>query len=67
MFRTASIATLMGPFAGADSFFNYSTAELMEIFAYGGAAGTPSCDHGHGTTTRHRLQLVSVSTRVRPD
>jgi hypothetical protein len=67
MFRTASIATLMGPFAGADSFFNDSTAELMEIFAYGGAARTPSRDDGHETTTRHRFQLVSVSTRVRPD
>ena len=67
MFRTVSIATLMAPSAGADSFFSYSTAELMEIFAYGGSAGAPSCDDGHETRTRRRFQLVSVSTRVRPD
>lgn len=67
MFRTVSIATLMAPLAGADSFFGYSTAELMEIFAYGGVVGTPPCDDGHQATTPHRLRLVSVSTRVRPD
>jgi len=65
MFRTVSLATLMAPLANADSFFSYSTEQLMESFAYGAAARSPLYDDGHQTTPSH-LRLVSVSTSPRP-
>jgi len=66
MLRMVSTATGMAPFALDHSFFSYSTAELIESFAYGDAARTPPRDDGHQTTTPH-LRLVSVSISPAPD
>jgi len=67
MFRIVSIATSTAPFAGNDSFFSYSTAELIESFAYGDdVVRTLPRDDGPQTTPAH-LRLVPVPTSPGPD
>jgi hypothetical protein len=45
MFRTASIATLMAPFAHGASFAGYSAPDMAEIFTH---AGSSPVDHEFG-------------------